>query len=71
MLATRMFLLEADGTRGGGGEGDGLAQIHEGPGKHVSAAYVSVLMEVDKAVGLLEADTQQSNTATVTGNGNQ
>jgi hypothetical protein len=64
-------LLEADGARGGGGEGDGLAQSHEGPGKRVSAAYVLVLMEVDKAVGPLEADTQQSNMATVMSNDKQ
>ena len=63
--------MEVDGARGGGGEGDGLAQIHEDTGKLISTAYVLVLMEVDEAVGPLEADTQQSNMATVTGNGNQ
>ena len=49
-------LLEADSAREGGGEGGGLAQIHEDPGERISAAYFLVLMEVDKAVGPLEVD---------------
>ncbi len=45
--------LEADNVRGGGGEGDGPAKNYEYSGERTSAAHFLVLMEVDKAVGLL------------------